>query len=634
LNRACINSPGSFTCGECTSGYAEDSHDGCADIDECADNNAVCAGLPCYNEVGSFRCGQCEIGFQPTTDNECQDIDECATSNNQCNSLFEGLRPCVNVPGSYTCGDCVTGYVQNYNGFCEDVDECQAPLDSGFCNHEVVQYEWIDAQHHGDLAPSLNDDDHFDMALPFKFSFFGDIKESISVSSNGYVFFAGNTLSYGASAPIPTGTVPNDIIAPYWTDLDPTTCGAIYTYFNEDVFVVEWVDIPFFVTNSQSCSGPNVHPQHFEVVLYRDGRIKFQYASISPSTNSWAHASIGVENADGVWGHRVAYCIGACPAESGVDSGSAVLLTPCRATPADCSATSGCESNGDGRWSWPCPDHAACTNSVGNFTCVCGDGFDNGIDCTPQSCTTGLVIRGSNRNSDNPCSGTTGDVCEYTCLNDRIQFGEHICTGNGEFLGGACISQCHTLQIDGDCFSTYNGLYELVSDPYNGQSQYVKSDGQAPDDTHLYFDGVTWNLGTLSTAGNPVPEPHSVCSSCADGDSSNLVEGVLGTHLWQVSCGSSVAMGRSIDVTCMVLCSNTCDSANNGVCEDGGDNSASNSCYYGTDCHDCGSRDTEQSGRCDETPDAGGFVCSDYILAGYTCLQMVTIYGADCSCTC
>ena len=40
-----------------------------------------------------------------------------------------------------------------------------------------------------------------------------------------------------------------------------------------------------------------------------------------------------------------------------------------------------------------------------------------------------------------------------------------------------------------------------------------------------------------------------------------------------------------------LLCSDSCDHAINGYCQDGGPNSVGISCTYGTDCTDCGARD-------------------------------------------
>ena len=32
--------------------------------------------------------------------------------------------------------------------------------------------------------------------------------------------------------------------------------------------------------------------------------------------------------------------------------------------------------------------------------------------------------------------------------------------------------------------------------------------------------------------------------------------------------------------------------------------------------------------------DDHGFTCDDYVQAGYTCGEMVDLYGQDCTCTC
>ena len=72
------------------------------------------------------------------------------------------------------------------------------------------------------------------------------------------------------------------------------------------------------------------------------------------------------------------------------------------------------------------------------------------------------------------------------------KFGEHVCGYGGAFFGGMCVSDCHTLQVDGDCFHSFNGLYSLVEDDngptlLNGQPQYTKHASRDPDPKHLYY---------------------------------------------------------------------------------------------------------------------------------------------------
>ncbi len=51
-------------------------------------------------------------------------------------------------------------------------------------------------------------------------------------------------------------------------------------------------------------------------------------------------------------------------------------------------------------------------------------------------------------------------------------------------------------------------------------------------------------------------------------------------------------------------CTNTCEFANDGICDDGGPNSFSRSCNIGTDCGDCGIRVTHDSGVDDDDGDS------------------------------
>lgn len=222
-----------------------------------------------------------------------------------------------------------------------------------------------------------------------------------------------------------------------------------------------------------------------------------------------------------------------------------------------------------------------------------------------------------------------------------MQFGEHVCGYGGAFFGGMCIESCHTLQVDGDCFDSFNGLYTLMEDEQGettlsrGQPQFSKHDSRDLDEKLLHWDGAHWAL--RSTVGD-----HGVCADCPQGagNSNNYVESMVGSHQWQLGCGSSNGGGMAtqpihLQIDCMVLCADVCDTAGNGVCEDGAAGSVQPAtCHYGTDCRDCGARDTGAGEQCVEPVDEAGFTCQDYVAAGYSCLQMVTYYAKDCSCTC
>ena len=504
--RSCVNQVGSFHCGGCIQGYAEDRHQLCADVDECATDNGGCLGLPCVNEPGSFRCGTCDEGHRPSTTSghdECEDIDECAENNNVCVAIFEGLRQCVNSAGTYTCGDCLPGYEEDASsGFCIDVDECQVPARL-YCGSTDPGFAWVDAAGGGGTADMIRPGEEFAVDLPFRFPFFDDLFQHVKISVDGYISFADGSLPYPNTDPIPTALPPNNILAPYWTDLNIGSCGSlgdggVWTLADGTGptarFVIEWRAVHSSVDCSAAVSVDDV--LSFELILTPRGGITFQYQSLPTSVDggSATTPTIGAENEDGStgwqygrgWSARASAAVGTLPT-----SGAAVSLDICDEylTPMDAD---------DAAWTYRCVDHADCGNTLGGFNCTCQEGYTEGGEsvCGASPCRIGQEVMNSNRMGGNRCVGNTGDACDFTCTGDNLPFGEHTCDADGVFRGGLCISECHTLRLDGDCFEGYNGLYIIQTDEMRGQPHYVKQDFE-PGDKDLHWSGSSWDIGGL-----------------------------------------------------------------------------------------------------------------------------------------
>uniref|UniRef100_A0A671TE03 Fibulin 2 n=1 Tax=Sinocyclocheilus anshuiensis TaxID=1608454 RepID=A0A671TE03_9TELE len=125
----CQNTDGSFTCNlkqRCLTGFTQDSHSNCIDIDECSSVSEPCTtGFNCINTVGSYTCQRkiimCSRGYHSSPDGaRCIDVDECQMGTHRCG---EG-QICHNLPGSYRC-DCQTGYQYDaIRQLCVDVNEC------------------------------------------------------------------------------------------------------------------------------------------------------------------------------------------------------------------------------------------------------------------------------------------------------------------------------------------------------------------------------------------------------------------------------------------------------------------------------------------------------------------------------
>ena len=150
----------------------------------------------------------------------------------------------------------------------------------------------------------LADDDYVTAQLPpgWNFPFYGGHKrDRVRISTNGYLTFSGAHFSYGDTLPIPDVAVPNDMIAPYWVDLNPADAGAdggIFTYASESQFVVLWKNIPLFGTDNVAT---------FELILSPGGAISFLYEEIPFQMLEHAPPSVGLENSDGTQGLRISY---------------------------------------------------------------------------------------------------------------------------------------------------------------------------------------------------------------------------------------------------------------------------------------------------------------------------------------
>lgn len=67
-----------------------------SDINECAQNPAVCSNGACENTIGNYRC-ICNSGYEvDDTGKICKDINECEMDDTICNG-----GQCRNTPGSF-----------------------------------------------------------------------------------------------------------------------------------------------------------------------------------------------------------------------------------------------------------------------------------------------------------------------------------------------------------------------------------------------------------------------------------------------------------------------------------------------------------------------------------------------------
>jgi hypothetical protein len=158
-------------------------------------------------------------------------------------------------------------------------------------------FGWVDITGVGQAHPELLDDDRTVGGYPigFAFPFYGGSFSTVNIGSNGSLSFTSLDSAY-SNQPLPNTGAPQNLLAPYWDDLNPSAGGAIYTHFDGTRFIVEYAGVASYASGAG--------PYTFEVILYPSGRIVYQYLSMGGSVSS---ATIGVQNGTRDVGLQVVY---------------------------------------------------------------------------------------------------------------------------------------------------------------------------------------------------------------------------------------------------------------------------------------------------------------------------------------
>jgi hypothetical protein len=182
---------------------------------------------------------------------------------------------------------------------------------------DTFGYEWIDSDEPGGPAYVWNDisaagtaatgwtaTGSFDpldegyagpFALGFPFKFYGEEKTEIYISSNGLLTFQAPTSNNFTNSSLPNSNPPNELICPFWDDLDGRSQGSVHYLQDGNKFIVQF-------TNWQKYSGTG--SLTFQIVLYSSGRILFYYNNMNATLTS---STVGIENANGSDGLQIAY---------------------------------------------------------------------------------------------------------------------------------------------------------------------------------------------------------------------------------------------------------------------------------------------------------------------------------------
>ncbi len=155
-------------------------------------------------------------------------------------------------------------------------------------------FNWVEISGTGSAVPISGDDwNSGPLPLGFTFPYYGQNFTSFRICSNGWISFTSPSAQY-TTFPLPSLGAPENLLAAFWADLF-TTPSAVFYRYDGTRMIVEWRNVTYL--------GGSV-PFTFQILLYPDGRIVYQYLNMG---GTQTFASVGIQNATRQVGLNIAF---------------------------------------------------------------------------------------------------------------------------------------------------------------------------------------------------------------------------------------------------------------------------------------------------------------------------------------
>ncbi|MGH7741735.1 MAG: choice-of-anchor D domain-containing protein, partial [Candidatus Eiseniibacteriota bacterium] len=156
------------------------------------------------------------------------------------------------------------------------------------------QFDWVEIANLGSAVPVYGEEWNYGpVAIGFQFPFYGRRFGSLRICSNGWLSFTSNSIQFSHQM-LPSSYGPENLLAPLWADL--ITPPASVFYYNDGArLIVEYQNAHFSGGSS---------PLTFEVLLYPDGRMLYQYLAVGGTQSS---VTVGIQNAARDEGLQISY---------------------------------------------------------------------------------------------------------------------------------------------------------------------------------------------------------------------------------------------------------------------------------------------------------------------------------------
>lgn len=172
------------------------------------------------------------------------------------------------------------------------------PDEYGYTWSSEVSEAWVSAEGGNDLPLSWANSSSAPIELGFPFNYYENTYTQVTVSLFGFLTFDTNNL-FTPQAQIPSAETPDNVIAPHWAPYDQVA-GFIRTLQGGTApnryLVVEWNRLQM-----DTWDPAHLDEFTFEAILYENGDMVFQYATMSIQ-GGFGCMSSGIEDATGLDG--------------------------------------------------------------------------------------------------------------------------------------------------------------------------------------------------------------------------------------------------------------------------------------------------------------------------------------------
>ncbi|MDI6850761.1 MAG: M14 family zinc carboxypeptidase [bacterium] len=167
-------------------------------------------------------------------------------------------------------------------------------MDSVYSEFENLTFR--DVSSYGTIISQItnSDDATTQLTLPFTFKYYGMDYSMVSVCTNGWIAMGSTSNNAYENRPIPDPNNPPATIAPFFPDLDPSSNGDIYYYYDPQVheFIIMWKDVKIWGQADRATFEVILRDPSYYQTQTGDGEIIFLYNTIPQNLN----ATVGIES--------------------------------------------------------------------------------------------------------------------------------------------------------------------------------------------------------------------------------------------------------------------------------------------------------------------------------------------------